>query len=118
MDSYWTKIRQDSQYQQKEVLDWVAHLEHLQAILKEFDPIGAPNETTLICYFQKRLCPSIRAQLDYQRRDLDAWEEVVEKASDVEAKANLQPPFYVREINSKCPKSHRPLAKKDKKNTY
>ncbi len=51
MDSYWTKIRRDSQYQQEEVLDWTAHLEHLQAVLKEFDPTGAPNEITLICYF-------------------------------------------------------------------
>ncbi len=48
VDSYWTKIRRDSQYQQEEVLDWAAHLEHLQAVLKEFDPSGAPNKTTLI----------------------------------------------------------------------
>ncbi len=29
VDSYWTKIRQDSQYQQEEVPDWTAHLEQL-----------------------------------------------------------------------------------------
>ncbi len=51
MDSYWTKIRRDSQYQQEEVLDWATHLEHLQVVLKEFNPTGAPNETTLIHYF-------------------------------------------------------------------
>ncbi len=45
------KIRRDSQYQQEEVLDWVAYLENLQVVLKEFDPFGAPNETTLIRYF-------------------------------------------------------------------
>ncbi len=61
VDSYWTKIKQDSQYQQEEVLDWTAHLEHLQAVLKEFDSTGAPNETTLIRYFQEKLHPSIRA---------------------------------------------------------
>ncbi len=44
------------------------------------------------------------------------WEEVVEKAGDAEAKANLQPPFYVREIDSRCPNGHRPSAKKE--NTY
>ena len=38
----------------------------------------------------------------------------MEKAGDVEAKANLQPPFYVREIDSKCPKSYCSLDKKDK----
>ncbi len=58
-------------------------------MLKNFDPTGTPNEITFIRYFQKRLCPSIRAQLDHQERDLDGWEEVVEKTSDVEAKANL-----------------------------
>ncbi len=46
------------------------------------------------------------------------WEEVVEKAGDVEAKTNQQPPFYVREIDSKCPKTHRLLVKKNKEDTY
>ncbi len=43
---------------------------------------------------------------------------MVEKAGNVEVKANLQPPFYVREIDSRCPKGHCPLVKKDKKDTY
>ncbi len=43
---------------------------------------------------------------------------MVEKAGNVEIKANLQPPFYIREIDSKCPKAHRLLAKKDKEDTY
>ncbi len=59
MDSYWTKISRDFQYQQEEVLDWATHLEHLQAVLKKFDPSDAPNKTTLICYFREELCPSI-----------------------------------------------------------
>ncbi len=118
MDSYWTKIRRDSQYQQKEILDWAIHLEYLQVMLKEFDPSDAPNKTTLIRYFRERLCPSIRAQLDNRRRDLDSWEEVMEKVGDVEAKANLQPPFYVRDIDARCPKGHRPSSKKDKEDTY
>ncbi len=42
----------------------------------------------------------------------------MEKAGDVEAKANLQPPFYIRDIDVRCPKGHRLSAKKDKKNTY
>ncbi len=42
----------------------------------------------------------------------------MEKAGDVETKANLQPPFYVRDINVRCPKSHCPSAKKDKEDTY
>ncbi len=42
----------------------------------------------------------------------------MEKAGDAEAKANLQPLFYVRDIDARCSKGHRPLAKKDKKDTY
>ncbi len=59
VDSCWTKIRQDSEYQQEEVLDWAAHLEHLQAMLKKFDPTGAPNKTILIRFFREGLRPSI-----------------------------------------------------------
>ncbi len=86
-------------------------------MLKEFDPSDVPNETTLIRYFREGLGPSIRAQLDYRGQDLDGWEEVVEKAGDVEAKANLQPPFYVMDIDARYPKSHYPLSK-TKENTY
>lgn len=45
VDSFWQKIKRDSQYQQEDVQDWAAHLEYLQAVLKEFDPVAAPNET-------------------------------------------------------------------------
>ncbi len=86
-------------------------------MLKEFDPSGTLNEATLIRYFQEGLRPSIRAQLDHRGRDLDGWEEVVEKAGAVEAKANLQPPFYVWDMDARCPKGHRPSSK-TKKDTY
>ncbi len=92
VDSYWTKIRWDSQYHQEETLDWAAHLEHLPAMLKEFDPISTPNKTTLIRYFREGLRPSIRAQLDHRGQDLDAWEEAVEKAGDTKAKTNYNLP--------------------------
>ncbi len=86
--------------------------------MKEFDLTSAPNKTTFICYFQKELRPSIRVQLDHQWRVLDGWEEVVEKAGNIEAKANLQPPFYIRDIDARCPKSHHLSAEKDKEDTY
>ncbi len=41
---------------------------------------------------------------------------MVEKDIDIEAKANLQPPFGTREINSKCPRGYIPSIKKDKDN--
>ncbi len=43
---------------------------------------------------------------------------MVEKAGNVEAKANLQLPFYVREIDIRCLKGHRPSVKKNKKDAY
>ncbi len=42
----------------------------------------------------------------------------MEKADDAEAKINLQPPFYVKDIDAKCPKSYHSSAKKDKEDTY
>ena len=38
----------------------------------------------------------------------------MEKARDAEAKANLQAPFYIKEIDSKCPKGYCLSVKKDK----
>ncbi len=42
----------------------------------------------------------------------------MKKAGDAEAKANLQPLFYVRDIDARCPKGHHLSAKKDKEDTY
>ncbi len=41
----------------------------------------------------------------------------MEKAGDAEAKANLQSLFYVRDIDTRRPKGHRPSAKKIKEDT-
>ncbi len=42
----------------------------------------------------------------------------MEKAGNAETKANLQSPFYIRDIDARCSKGHRPSAKKDKEDTY
>ena len=107
-------IKRDSQYQLEEVLDWAAHLEHLQAVLQEFDPAAASNGDILIQYFREGLRPYIRAQLDVRDRELDSWEEAIEKAVDAEAKALLQPPSGTREIDAKCLRGYRPAKKEDK----
>ena len=60
VNSIWSKIKRDSQYQQEEVQDWASHLEHLQSILLEFDTRCAPTEDVLCRYFYKGLRPSIR----------------------------------------------------------
>lgn len=56
----------------------------------------------------------MQAQLDYWEWDLDLWEEVEEKAVNVEAKTSLQLSSEARKTNFKCPKGYRPLAKKEK----
>lgn len=66
LDSYWVKIKYDSQYQLEKMLDWTVYLKQLQAILKECNVTTAPNKNSFIRYFQKR------AQLDNQGRKLDA----------------------------------------------
>ena len=47
----WSRIRQNSQYQQEEVLHWASHLEHPQSI--EFDADRAPEKPDLNRFFQK-----------------------------------------------------------------
>lgn len=54
-------------------MDWLAHMEHLQTILKKFDGITAPTNNSLIWYFWNGLSPSICTQLDKRDRDLDDW---------------------------------------------
>ena len=66
-----------------------AHLKHLQAVFQKFDSVVASNKDTMIRYFQEGLQPSIRAQLNVKNRDLDFWNEVVDKTVDIEAKASL-----------------------------
>ena len=51
VNSYLAKIKRNFQYQQENVLDWTAYLEHLQAVLQEFDFVTASNEDTIIRYF-------------------------------------------------------------------
>ena len=46
------------------------------------------------------------------------WDEVVEKAIDIEAKAGLQPPFGIRKIDSRYPKRYWPSVKKNKDDAY
>ena len=62
IDSIWNKFRRDSQYLLEEVRDWVSYLQHLQSILLEFD--RTPDKSTMICYFQKGLKPSIKVEIE------------------------------------------------------
>lgn len=51
-------------------MNWAALLEHLQAVLKEFNTTVAPHKDLLIEYFRDGFKPSIHTQIDKQNRDL------------------------------------------------
>ena len=114
MNCYWGKIKRDSQHQLEEVLDWAVHLEHLLAVLQEFDPAATPNKEIMIRYFREGLKPSIRTHMDARGRDLDSWEEAVEKTVNVEAKVSLQSPASTRDIDSRCLQGNKLTKKKEK----
>lgn len=105
VDTIWHKLRTASQYQLEDVMDWSVYLEHLQAVLKEFDVAAAPADDLLIRYFRDGLRPSIRAQMDERDRDLADWQEVIERAVDAEAKAACQAPSLAQESDARDRKS-------------
>ena len=112
VDNIWKKIKLDSQYQDKSVQDWAARLEYLQSILIEFDPECAPEEGTMIRYFREGLRPSVRVEMEQRGRELDSFEELVEKTVDAKAKAALRPRSYVRKTDQHCLWGSRPSAAK------
>ena len=111
VDSIWSKLKRNSQYQLEEVQDWAAYLEYLQSILLEFDDAGAPEEPYLICFFRKGLKPSIQAQMEQRGCELDNGTEIVEKAVNAKAQANLQPTSYVKDMDQQCLRDNRPITK-------
>ena len=112
VDSIWKKVKRDSQYQDKMIQNWAAYLEYLQSILIEFDPECAPEEGTMIWYFREGLRPSVRVKMEQRGRELNSFEELVEKTVDVEAKAALRLRSYARKTNQYCLWGNRPSAAK------
>ena len=51
----------------------------------------------MVRYFEEGLKPSIKTEIDQNATHLDNYKELVAKAVRAEAKASLQPSFYVRE---------------------
>ena len=80
IDSIWSKFRRDSQYQLEKARDWASHLEHLQSILSEFDPIRTPDKLTMIYYFREGLKPFIKVEMEQQDRESMDFEEMVQRA--------------------------------------
>ena len=53
----------------------------------------------MVRYFEKDLKLSIKAKMDQDAIYLDNYEELVAETVRAEAKAGLQPSFYMRETN-------------------
>ena len=108
IDNIWSKFRRDSQYQLKEARDWASHLQHLQSILVKFDIIGAPNKSTMICYFWEGFKSSIKVEMEQQDRVSTSFKEMMQKMVNAKAKARLRSSIMVRDADSHCPKDHCP----------
>ena len=99
VDGIWSKIKRDSQYQDKSVQDWAAHLKYLQSILIRFDPDCALEESTMIWYFREGLRLSMQVEMKQRGQELNSFEEIVQKTVDAKAKAALRPRSYICNTN-------------------
>ena len=88
--------------------DWASHLQYLQSILSEFDPIRTPNEQTMICYFRESLKLFIKVEIEQQNRESIDFEEMMQKAVNAEAKVGLRSSTMVQDSDAHCPKGYRP----------
>ena len=107
-NSICSKFRRDSQYQAESVLDWAAHLEHLQSILLEYDSVGAPTEPTMLRYFREGLKSSILPKLEHWDLELESFDQMVKKAVNAEAKSALHPRSSTKEMDQHCPWGNQP----------
>ena len=106
-NSILSQFRRVFQYQQESVLEWAAHLEHLQSILLAYDPVGAPTEPTMLRYFQEGLRPSILAELQNEDHELENFLQIVKKAVAAKAKANLRLRATTKDMDQHCPRGSR-----------
>ncbi len=84
----WSKLRGDAQYQLEEVQDWVAHLEHLQSILLEFDANNVLGEGQLGRTFYDGLRPLIKLWIANIGEDM-SWDDLIRVANKAETRAKI-----------------------------
>ena len=65
----------------------------------------------MICYFRESLKPSIKVEIEQQDRESMDFEEMMQRAVNVEAKAGLNSSTIVRESDAHCPRGHHPSHK-------
>ena len=57
----------------------------------------------MIRYFREGLKPFIQAEMQQYGRELDSFEDIIQKAIDAEAKATLRPRSATRKTDQHCP---------------
>ena len=62
----------------------------------------------MICYFWEDLKSSINVKIKQQDREYLNFEEMVQRAVNPEAKAGLRSSTIVRDLDTRCPRGHRP----------
>ena len=90
------------------MLDLAAHLEHLQSILLEYDPVGTPTESTMLKYFRKGLKPLVLAKLEHRELELESFDQMVKKAVDAKAKSALRSCSSTKKIDQHCSRGNWP----------
>ena len=106
-NSILSQFRRVSQHQQESVLEWAAHLEHLQSILLAYDPVGAPAEPTMLRYFREGLRPSILAELQNEDLELESFVQIVKKAVVTKAKTSAPQHSNNAETSEKARKENK-----------
>ena len=92
----------------------MAHLEHLQTVLQEFDANAVILELVLIRLFRNGFKPSIRSQAKQKGCQKDIWDQAIKKAITVEGKTALNFPLWVRKMDACCPQGHCSILKPTK----
>ena len=101
-NSIFSQFRRVSQYQQDSVLEWAAHLKHLQSILLAYDLIKALAKPTMLRYFQEGLQSSILVKLQNKVHKLENFFQIVKKAVTVKVKANLRSQATTKDMDQNC----------------
>lgn len=108
-----------NQYQLKDIRNWTAYLEHLQATLKKFDAKAILANELFIYYFQDSLWLLISAYFDKRDRNLNAWQEVIKRGVNAEVKMIRQLTSIARESDTYCFHNYQPMKEdfKDKRDS-
>ena len=87
-------------------MDWTAHLEHLQTVLREFNANAVISEPVLISLFRDGLRPSIHAQAKQKGCQKGILDQAIRKAITAKAKTVFNLPFWVRKMDACCLRGH------------